>query len=446
MQKTSMLTFFLLATVFAFAQEKSTSAADTAKAKPIGSVKIKVPHSFKYRKELDNIAFISGGTNSVRNFEGWDSLSFSIPSRVTVASMYLGKYEVSNAEYRSFVHYVKDSIAHALLGHFIIADGNRQIDWNSEIDWGRKELEDMMTPHERIYAKRQMDERKFIFRFSNGDTTKVYPDTLTWIVDCNYAYNEPMAKRYFSHPSYADHPVVGINYKQALAYCNWKTTTWNNELIKHGDDKHFFAVRLPSDAEWERAAVNLSNKNKKGYYLNSFSVYSKQITVPSEELSEMHTSKNVGYNCNFGQIKDINDYCIKDFTDDGYFYTAPSDAYKPNYNGLYNLHGNVAEWTSTKGYLSRDFKKRETGKSINRPFMMEVEILKPSKENFPNSPLAKLNAQQIESYLQQFMIVKGGSWFSIPFYLQPGASQFFLPAASHSFIGFRIAVDYFEKQ
>ena len=50
-----------------------------------------------------------------------------------------------------------------------------------------------------------------------SETVNIYPDTLVWIRDFTYAFNEPMAKMYFSHPSFDDYPVVGVTWKQAKA-------------------------------------------------------------------------------------------------------------------------------------------------------------------------------------------------------------------------------------
>ena len=59
--------------------------------------------------------------------------------------------------------------------------------------------------------------------FIREENIRVYPDTTVWIKDFNYSYNEPMHNDYFSHPAYQDYPVVGISWKQAVAFCNWRT-------------------------------------------------------------------------------------------------------------------------------------------------------------------------------------------------------------------------------
>ena len=54
--------------------------------------------------------------------------------------------------------------------------------------------------------------------FIKKEELEIYPDTTVWIKDFNYSYNEPMHNDYFSHPAYQDYPVVGVSWKQAVAF------------------------------------------------------------------------------------------------------------------------------------------------------------------------------------------------------------------------------------
>ncbi len=89
--------------------------------------------------------------------------------------------------------------------------------------------------------------------FLNRDWVTIYPDTLVWVADFTYSYNEPMVNMYFSSPSYDNYPVVGITWKQAKAFCNWRTNLLNTVLAK-SDMPIVQNYRLPIEAEWEYAA------------------------------------------------------------------------------------------------------------------------------------------------------------------------------------------------
>ena len=90
-------------------------------------------------------------------------------------------------------------------------------------------------------------------RFIIDEIINVYPDTLCWISDFTYSFNEPYTNMYFWHPSYDNYPVVGVNWKQAKAFSYWRTELMNAHLSSKGE----VAVnefRLPTEVEWEWAA------------------------------------------------------------------------------------------------------------------------------------------------------------------------------------------------
>lgn len=324
------------------------------------------------------VSYIPGKTFVSLAFTGSDSMSKYRSRNSSVKGFYISKTEVTNREYREFVHYVRDSIAHALLSHF--SNGAGAINWGRKINWEDKSLEPLMTPAEdRFAGQKQIDPGKIVYvvdYYGKEEIISIYPDTLVWMRDFSYSYNEPLAKNYFAHAEYDQYPVVGISMKQAMAFCWWKTAQINQSFKNSAGIE--VAVRLPTNAEWESAAFE-----------------QKDTTILA--------TKNNNYRYNFGNIIDGNRMTVKTYRDDGYFYTGPVKSYGVGSYGLYDIKGNVAEWTSTS--------------------MEEV-----------------MNAEVKETRTRSIFVAKGGGWNSTPFYLQAGVCQFLPANATHSYIGFRYMV------
>ncbi len=323
--------------------------------------------SLGLNKLQQQLSYIPSKTFRSLAHEGNDSLSDYIPRNSTVKGFYISRTEVTNKEYREFVDFVRDSIARQLLGI-----GSKQ-----KIDWNDKRLESMMVSPEETYSGRsQIDATKIFYTIDldgQRESISIYPDTLVWIRDFSYSYNEPLVKNYFSAPAYDNFPVVGINQKQATAFCQWKTT----QLCRILTRPVHVVVRLPRNAEWESAAFE-----------------------EKDELVLTATAKKYAYN--FGSITDKNAMNIKNYADDGFFYTGPVKSFPANYYQLYDMKGNVAEWTSTTS----------------------DEIMAGEKTRGKD----------------ELYVVKGGGWDSSPFYLQAGVCQFLPADAAHSYTGFRYVV------
>ena len=125
-------------------------------------------------------------------------------------------------------------------------------------------------------------------------------------------------KLYFSNPAFDEYPVVGVTWEQANAFCAWRT----NFLMKGigGYARFVQRYRLPSEAEWEFAA-----RGKEG---NPF---------PWESL-EVKSDKGCFY-ANFKPDRG-------NYTQDGSLITSKCGIFSANSNGLYDMAGNVAEWTN----------------------------------------------------------------------------------------------------
>ena len=157
------------------------------------------------------------------------------------------------------------------------------------------------------------------YDFLNTYIVNVYPDTTCWVNDFTNAENEIYMRTYFSNPAYDDYPVVGVNWEQANAFCAWRTEFLMKGL--GGAAKFIQRYRLPTESEWEFAARGKDN-------------------TPFPWESEDSKSDKGCFYANFKPDRG-------NYTKDGNLITSKAGIYSANSNGLYDMAGNVAEWTST---------------------------------------------------------------------------------------------------
>jgi gliding motility-associated lipoprotein GldK len=216
---------------------------------------------------------------------------------------------------------------------------------------------------------------------------EIYPDTTAWIKDFAYSYNDPMHNDYLWHQAYSEYPVVGVNWHQAKAFCAWRTLKKNAFIKSKKTGRDLInSFRLPTEAEWEYSARGgLQSgtypwggpyaKNDRGCFLANF-------------------KPNRG-----------------DYAADQALYTVEAKSYEPNGYNLYNMAGNVSEWTDT----SYDAGAYEYVSTMN-----------------PNVPDLK-NMRKV---------VRGGSWKDVAYFLQVSTRDFEYADTSRSYIGFRTVQDY----
>ena len=339
--------------------------------------------------------------------------------QVSINGFWMDATEITNSEYRQFVYWVRDSTAGKLMGYVKNVDGIDYVDWKkaSTIKWGDKatveKIDQMIvTPENRIFGKKEIDATKLMYhsetfntkeaakrenagkprsQFIDKKDVRIYPDTLVWIRDFSYSYNEPMTKRYFSHPAFDNYPVVGVNWNQATAFCEWRTHYLNSflESKKRAQESDF---RLPTEAEWEYAARggrsqsmfpwgNYYLRNKKGCLLANFK--------PGRG----------------------------NYPEDGGFYTVRADAYWPNDFGLYNMAGNVSEWTSSLYY--------EGGYNFQHDM----------------NPDIRYNAKDSDPPRMKRKVIRGGSWKDVGYFLQTGTRSYEYQDTTKSYLGFRCVID-----
>ena len=320
---------------------------------------------------------------------------------VTVRSFYMDETEITNSEYRSFVEWVKDSTIRVRLailaedsgqkaaagkgkntgsiGDFAFNDSdptkmtaydkymydnyysvgtekdpyatrklNRKVKLIKDTkkypdEYYAEVMDSMYLPIDQSYnGLRTIDVNKLKYKYTwmdiqaaakakkgsrkdfiRTEEINVYPDTTVWIKDYAYSYNEPMHNDYFWHKAYGEYPVVGVKWTQAKAFCAWRTLN-KNIYIKSKKKKQDLinTFRSPTEAEWEYAARGGlqsatypwgSNyaKNDRGCYLANF-------------------KPNRG-----------------DYAADEALYTVEAKSCEPNNYNLYNMAGNVSEWTDS---------------------------------------------------------------------------------------------------
>jgi gliding motility-associated lipoprotein GldK len=367
----------------------------------------------------------------------------------TARAFYMDETEITNSEYRQFVEWVRDSILRLKLaemadlegktpgngdiGEFAYLDanpddmnayesymlntyGNEQRKINHDVDLifdtddypdelYAEVMDGMYLPLEESYnGQRTWDVKQFKFQYTYMDIAKaakdrslkrsevieqeeveVYPDTTAWIRDFAYSYNEPMHNDYFWHSAYDDYPVVGVSWKQAQAFCQWRTLKHNGYQKSKGKQP-VNSYRLPSEAEWEYAARG-------------------GLQGASYPWGGPYTKNDRG--CFMANFKPLRG----DYAADQALYTVEADAYDPNDFNLYNMAGNVSEWV----HGSYDPASYEFSSTIN------------PNVNDPN------NSRKV---------VRGGSWKDVAYFLQVSSRDYEYADSARSYIGFRTVQDY----
>lgn len=385
------------------------------------------------------------------------------PRMVTVSDFWMDECEVTNAQYRQFVHWVRDSIAmrHLIevLGEdcqYVLQDAHNEnadqplLDWSMTKQLAKEYQTAKKDPDSEAYEA--LNEMYYDVRCKSLNTNKlhyeyiwvnmkeaakpenrfdvakgqypaganvvkdiymadpetgaisrktdtipltkpsdletnviicVYPDTLVWVRDFEYAHNEPLLHGYFSMPSYDEYPVVGVTWEQAMAYCDWLTKYTRSQY----PNEHISEFRLPTEAEWEFAARgNLRMANYPwGNEAN-----------PSGDFPMANFKHGRG-----------------NFSSDGAATPSRRKGYYRNTIGLYDMAGNVAEWTSS---------------SYDPTVNVKSHDMNPSNVYLARESDAKELKRKV---------VKGGSWKDISYYIQCGTRTYEYQGECRSYIGFR---------
>lgn len=387
---------------------------------------------------------------------------------VSVDAFWIDRHEVTNAEYRQFVYYVRDSILRERLADPAYAGDERykisedkdgepikpQLNWSLPLPSEAKASEEELKALNSLYytnaitGERRLDPRQLLYRYEvydhraatrlahklrevaknptwhatsemptiskdtayiapNGEVVRqrierklsseydfintyivaVYPDEEVWVKDWPHSTNEVYSRRYFQHPGYDSYPVVGVTWEQANAYCAWRTAYYLRG-VKLPEGQSIEAYRLPTEAEYEYAAR--AGKDK--------------LVYPWASDTMLGTD-----DCLCGNFKPADG----NYTADKHLITAPVQSYAPNDYGLYDMGGNVAEWTST---------------AYNLAGLRLVDDINPE---------LSYSVSRDEPYSRSRKVVKGGSWKDIAKYVRAGSRAMEYQDQGRSYIGFR---------
>ncbi len=415
-----------------------------------------------------NLVPIEGGTFNMGLTEQDVTFEWNnVPRRTTVSSFYMDETEVANIDYREYLYWLK-----------------------------------------KTYVSYP------------GVHLQALPDSLVWREEL--AFNEPLVETYFRHPSYDSYPVVGVNWEQANKYAAWRTDRVNEMiLIERGilnpspdqkdsesfNKKSYLAGQytgnvkknlpdlatggerpvkfddgillpdyiLPTEAQWEYAALALrgNQPTSEDELITDRRIYPWNGNTARYKK---HTRTQGDIQANFKRGR--GDYMgVAGALNDNASIPAPVRAFIPNDFGLYNMAGNVSEWTadvyrpmtsttlsdpenhdlnSFRGNVFQELILDENGKPIEKDSLGGLryrnveDSMITTRENYRKGNVKNYRDGDAEYVKYAYgvttlvndssRVIKGGSWADRLFWLSPGARRFKDQTKSDRSLGFRCAM------
>lgn len=392
----------------------------------------------------------AGSVMMKQTYGNSDTTDSSEMKKVSLSAFYMDRAEITNKQYRQFVEWVRDSVAvtdYVKDKKFFINRGKKDTT-NRLINWGKVDDKSLWKSHndktqkalqgmyyqgdERTSAGNEVNPGVLNYRWQTvttridsktkkrikvvqKDSVNVWPDESVWVNDFPNSQNDFMVKTYFAGKAFDEYPVVGISWKQARAYAMWKTKKWASYQYKKDNGKRLqVPIDLPTEAQWLYAATIQSPKEiaakqkelEQRQKESEKAGKSKKKDSSKQQAAKKKKPEAVAYGMNFKQGEG-------QYGDDGATYTSPAISFKPNYLGLYNMNGNVSEWT------------------LNAYTM--------NWQGFVNdlNPVLLYDAKDTDPDIVKRKVVKGGSWKDPGSLASPDSRNSEFQDVAKSYIGFR---------
>ncbi|WP_051292666.1 SUMF1/EgtB/PvdO family nonheme iron enzyme [Olivibacter sitiensis] len=390
-----------------------------------------VPNTVAYRGTAlpapPGMVYVPSGTIL---YKGIDDSS-AVHRNVSVSAFFIDETEVNNLQYRTFVNWVADSVAITDYlqddsyfiqpkGNTVAADsGRRFINWSKVGSksplWEKGTAEErdkllpmtMMKGTRRVLDPEKAKYRLYYIRMAGGntgeyvmDTISVWPKETVWSSDFPNSQMQVMDQNYFTNKIYDYNPVVGVTWKQARAYADWRGIQLAKEMKKNPVLRDFDLVfSLPTEVQWQYAAEGKIDP-------------ADTIDRTKKTIEDKKTGKEK-LALNFKQGEGT-------YSRDGSTFTLPVKSYTPNAFGLYNTAGNVSEWT--------------------------MDAYSPSASAFVNdlNPVLLYDVPDDANPLMKRKVVRGGSWKDNGNMLNSDARTYEEQDMPRSYIGFRCVMSAIE--
>lgn len=362
------------------------------------------------------MVYVPSGTILYKNDPSDSTMAGRPPKRVSLSAFFMDATEVTNKQYREYVNWVADSIAITDYlndpSYFKVSNDKNSFS-GRQIDWARIKKDEplwlstdpaiqtkiapmLINENGKKALNPELLKYSFTHLQSGGpnaskfvtESVQIMPDRNVWATDFPNSQMDFMVINYATHRAYDNHPVVGVNWKQARAFTDWRSKTTAELLNRNAYLKSYqLSFNLPSESQWVYAVSGVRNPE-------------------DAPVSMISTGRRDRLAVNFKQGEGS-------YSQDGSTYTLPVKSYAPNAFGLYNMAGNVSEWT--------------------------LDAFSPSFKEFVHdlNPVLQYDAADNDADIMKRKVVRGGSWKDPAESVNGDTREYEIQSAAHSYIGFR---------